>query len=111
MRLIDADELLKNMDTEPEYVWDNDAYTCGINMERERWVREISNAQTADAVFTVYGRWIKNEDRQGWNCSACNTDDLFAFKYDCLDYELQDFYCPHCGAKMNGVVDRSERKD
>ena len=48
------------------------------------------------------GRWIKNEDRCGWQCSECMTDNIFAYDWDSETgvYKFQDFYCPHCGVKM-----------
>ena len=48
------------------------------------------------------GRWIKNEYRVGWHCSECMTDNNFAYDWDSEtgEYEFQDYYCPHCGAKM-----------
>lgn len=50
------------------------------------------------------GRWIKNEDRSGWHCSCCGKDDLYAYPYtENNERELQDFYCPNCGAKMDEV--------
>ena len=48
-----------------------------------------------------HGRWIKNEDRSGWHCSCCGKDDLYAYPYtENNERELQDFYCPNCGADM-----------
>jgi len=48
------------------------------------------------------GKWIKNEGRYGWHCSACGEDDIYAFAWNCDtgENELQDRYCPNCGAKM-----------
>lgn len=47
------------------------------------------------------GRWIKNDDRSGWHCSCCGKDDLYAYPYtENNEREIQDFYCPNCGAKM-----------
>lgn len=48
------------------------------------------------------GKWIKNEDRCGWHCSECMMDNNFAYDWDSEtgEYEFQDYYCPHCGVKM-----------
>ena len=48
------------------------------------------------------GRWIKYEDRAGWYCSECATGDYYAYfrNSDTGEYELQDKFCPNCGAKM-----------
>lgn len=55
-----------------------------------------------DAEPVKRGRWIKNEGRSGWHCSCCGKDDLYAYPYkENNERELQDFYCPNCGAKMN----------
>lgn len=61
----------------------------------------------AQAMSEVrHGRWIKNEDRSGWHCSCCGKDDLYAYPYtQNNERELQDFYCPNCGAKMDEVED------
>lgn len=67
-RLINADELLRNMDTEPEYIWFSDEYTYGMNTEREKWVREISDTPTVDAIPISYIRdWIERHP------TDCNT--------------------------------------
>lgn len=54
------------------------------------------------------GKWIKNEYRCGWHCSECMTDDCFAYVWDDEKRkdELQDFYCPHCGAKKEKSNDK-----
>jgi len=48
------------------------------------------------------GTWIKNEGRHGWHCSVCGEHDLYAFSWnsDTGENELQDRYCPNCGAQM-----------
>lgn len=59
-----------------------------------------------EAGTVKHGRWIKNEDRSGWHCSCCGKDDLYAYPYtENNERELQDFYCPNCGAKMDGVIE------
>ena len=56
-----------------------------------------------------HGKWIKNEDRDNWwHCSVCGENDLYAFAWNYdkggneVELELQDYYCPHCGARMEG---------
>jgi len=48
------------------------------------------------------GKWIKHNDKASWYCSECNTDDYYAYAWNCDtgEYELQDNYCPTCGARM-----------
>lgn len=45
------------------------------------------------------GWWIKTEDGR-WYCSECKKEDYYAFLWDATEarYELQDNYCPNCGA-------------
>lgn len=63
---------------------------------------KIKALPSADPVKR--GKWIKNEDRCGWHCSACGEDDLYAFAWNCDkgENEQQDRYCPNCGARMDG---------
>lgn len=93
-RYIDADELKESF----EYT--EDAEYC-------RWtlagvLGKIDDMPTADVVEVLHGRWIKNDGRYGWHCSVCGEDDLYAFAWnsDTGENELQDHYCPNCGASM-----------
>ena len=63
---------------------------------------EVAKLPSADVKPVVHGHWIKNEGRHGWHCSVCGEDDLYAFAWDCDKgkNELQDRYCPNCGALM-----------
>lgn len=66
----------------------------------------MMDTPTADVRENVHGEWIKNEDRAGWHCSCCGVDDFYAYLWDNIaKYELQDKYCPNCGAEMN-IEDR-----
>lgn len=87
MRPIDADALIKTLNKEKI------SYNADVNYF-------IVNAPTIDPV--KHGKWIKNEGRYGWHCSVCGEDDLYAFAWnsDKGEKELQDRYCPECGAKM-----------
>ena len=74
-------------------------------------VKKIKNTHAADVTPVVHGEWIKKEVEDFWIpssletgkptkailpvCSNCKTEfGTIAFEYD---------YCPHCGAKMDGV--------
>lgn len=60
----------------------------------------IDSVPAADVVEVRHGRWI-NERREGLGsfsaeCSLCGKRTLAYFHY---------FYCPSCGAKMDGGKD------
>ena len=48
------------------------------------------------------GEWIKNEGRFGWHCSECKVDNYYAYvlNSETGKNDLQDRYCPFCGAEM-----------
>lgn len=75
-----------------------------IASERLSFLKLIDNMPIAETNVDPlwHGHWIKNEDRSGWHCSCCGKDDLYAYPYtENNERELQDFYCPNCGAKMD----------
>lgn len=94
MRLIDADEL------KVDYIVPSTTTntSCYQYVSKE----QIDNAPTVDTV--KHGKWIKNEGRYGWHCSVCEKDDFYAFvrDSDTDENKLQDYYCPNCGARMDG---------
>ena len=53
------------------------------------------------AARIKHGRWERVGNYDKWICSECKAENLYAYSYGDDDYELQDFYCPHCGAKMS----------
>ena len=62
----------------------------------------MDRCKTVDAEPVRHGRWIDSNNH--WQCSECGVDDLYAFAWDCDTGEtsiLQDYFCPHCGAKMD----------
>ena len=48
------------------------------------------------------GRWKYNTDFQVWNCSECGENPHKATGVVVVEENLPA-YCPHCGARMNGV--------
>ena len=63
----------------------------------EAWNRRISTIEPE----RKRGKWIKNDEREGWHCSCCDQDNVFAFRYNWnLEYEQQDNFCPNCGVDM-----------
>ena len=62
---------------------------------------DVESAPTVDAVEVVHGRWIEQEKYTFgtmYDCSICGTR--------ILDNGHSWNYCPNCGAKMDGGVDR-----
>ena len=60
----------------------------------------------ADVVEVRHGRWEHNDDGYGcedlWWCSACKEEFVL------IEVTPRDngyYYCPHCGAKMDGGAD------
>lgn len=90
MRLIDADELL-------EHVWRE-------RLDSRERIEHLVVSRPTITPEPKRGRWIKHEDRAGWYCSECATDDYYAYFHnsDTGVYELQDKFCPNCGADMRG---------
>ena len=56
------------------------------------------------------GKWIKNEERFGWHCSECKVDNYYAYvlNSETGKNDLQDRYCPHCGADMRGEINETD---
>lgn len=62
----------------------------------------IEKAKTIDDVPVVHGRWVHNSDfPDKFICYGCGA------MFDMWKHEQRLFnYCPNCGAKMDGGVDR-----
>lgn len=69
----------------------------------------LSDAPAADAVPVVHGEWIKRNKydmESRLYCSACKQEyDYIDGIYYIVSGSELPFYCPNCGAKMNGEVD------
>lgn len=100
MKLIDRESLIEHMrkaykgNTKAGFKWDLISVVAVIGAEEEI---------TPDAEPIRHGRWI-NDGIDKWKCSLCQKGNIYAFKWS-VDggYELQDNYCPNCGAKMDEV--------
>lgn len=57
----------------------------------------IENTPAADVAPVVHGRWITYAGKD--TCSRCHAPALEA------DAHLRFYYCPNCGAKMDGGAD------
>ena len=68
--------------------WDSESHFCALHRPAAEPVKR--------------GKWIKHKDRACWYCSECVTDDYYAYSWnsDTGIYDMQDKYCPNCGAKM-----------
>lgn len=97
-RLVDANALIKKSITIP--VNEDDGYLDHIEVVR---VEDIENAPTIDPEsLRPHGDWILERDSDGnpycFHCSVCDRD----FHY--IGIKVAYDYCPHCTAKMDGVV-------
>lgn len=66
----------------------------------------IADAPNADVQPVKYGRWVKNKENGYYECSICKATK----PYDGIDEGDPEkvaywvsLFCPHCGAKMDGV--------
>ena len=94
-RLIDANAMREDWleNGENEYVYDTNAVLASIDAQ-----------PTVDAVEVVHGRWEQcfedwRQQIEGDKCSACGFE-----HYGCGIKHYH--YCPNCGAKMDGGVDK-----
>lgn len=66
-------------------------------------MQAIIDAPAADVRPVIRGEWIKQEpyNQNYWKCSNCGETNKYAYRDgDVTIYELQDFFCPNCGADM-----------
>ena len=110
MRLIDIDAFLAENCIERISANDGLDWGCDDCQKCNARYLEVScdrllKFPTIDPVKR--GKWVKNEGRYGWHCSACGEDDVYAFVWNCDkgEYELQDHYCPNCGARMDEATE------
>jgi hypothetical protein len=89
MRLIDADALRQTIESNLYWGLDSD----GAIMDT------IDEAPTVDAVEVAHGRWEPHPNANGFErCSVCHDCTI----YDDWATEQKWYYCPNCGAKMDG---------
>lgn len=91
MRLIDADELKKQMAgmalISPSY------FTSKV----VKLLEIIDNQPTVEAVPVVHAKWIYNDFIKEWECSNCHSSASLSD-----DKNSHPNWCPQCGAKMDG---------
>ena len=103
--LISRAALLETMERlyEAIYRWRTiDAYALGKESGFEKAIEEVKNTPAVDAEPVRHGRWIEREDHIGevyFSCSACSEDWYIP---DGTPAENHMFFCPVCGARMDG---------
>lgn len=109
MRLIDADALTDaschgGVCAECDDMYGGNNVVTNCSEVRLRFLKLIKDAPTIEERKT--GEWIPLCVRQGWICSKCRKENVYAFRSDDNgEYVLQDYFCPHCGADMRGGQD------
>lgn len=108
MRLIDADKLLDTLGIDSldceKCSWGNFDY-CKRGSDFVDACSAIEDAPTVDAEPVRHGHWVDNNGRYGWFCSQCKKENNYAYDYNENNViELQDHYCPNCGARMDETV-------
>ena len=91
-RYIDADKLIR------EFSGGEEMKSMSESIADERFIRVIKNQPTADVEEVKHGYWIKKED--SYFCSECDSENCYAFCENIKKFT--DYYCPNCGAKMDG---------
>ncbi|MDE6501266.1 MAG: hypothetical protein K2L10_04215 [Ruminococcus sp.] len=112
IRLIDADEILLNDESEYTKTMlevDNTVKTI-ITAVHNNIQTLIQEAPTIDAVPVKHGKWkYKNDEDFDYVpcCSICGEPDALSRNdYNYRGGKIRDNnsnYCPNCGAKMDGV--------
>ena len=105
MRLIDADEFIKEMNNrcESAIAWVINAivdHNEEIETRAEQAVATFCEASlTAKKMPTIESDPVKHGRWMGTVCSACG--ESFSEYYDCN-------YCPNCGARMDGETNETD---
>lgn len=107
-RLIDADDFFRNypeLDIEPynnaptvDGFFEIDDLNNQINDLSENLAWYINERNRLLKEQRPHGKWIKHE--WGYSCSVCGVSNDYA--YDNNIHKFTDYYCPNCGAKMDG---------
>ena len=94
MRLIDADELMEQINLIEDMRTPTEA-------DRQRAYARfmVRNAPTIEAEPVRHGQWYYSNEKDWCVCSVCGTDAEGDGGY-CLESD----FCPHCGANMDGGV-------
>ena len=74
----------------------NSSYQEGFDYGLDNAQRVILNAPAANVVEVRHGRWEKRGSK--WQCTGCKV----LMSVDGTPQENLLYYCPNCGAKMDG---------
>ena len=98
---IDREELIKHIKDLPTW-WADGSALCAYYLTKA--ITSIEEAPAADVQEIKHGKWIKMDiipDDVDYYCSKCrNFIDIATGRETPIDRGF--FYCPHCGAKMDG---------
>ena len=94
MRLIDADALIKTLETQDYSNAPNTLEGWTPQDMTNAEIFDINNAPTVDAV--KHGHWELSPFDGNWACSNCGNEPYH-------DNMKNMNYCPNCGAKMDEV--------
>ena len=93
MRLVDADALIKTLETQDYSNAPNTLEEWTPQDMTNAEIFDINNAPTVDAEPVKHGHWIDiNENGSLWECSICGDRSCCCGNY-----------CMECGAKMDEV--------
>lgn len=99
MRLIDADEMIKNLKA---------MKTMYDAIELDGMIKGIEERKTVDAEPVRHGRWIHCKGKSNlWYCSECGEKINYNQKRRTYNIKKRPVYevnkrCRACGAKMDG---------
>lgn len=104
-RYIDADKInAKLMDEYHGMISDE-------SMKIYKIMQMLDNAPAVDVVKVKHGKWIRDDDQDGWRCSECGhaTNERILKWYQEINGDTcnicyqsaKPFYCSRCGAKMD----------
>ena len=66
-------------------------------------VGNIDGEPTADVVPVIHAQWGRYNATAQFYCTNCH--DLWQGDFDLDPFDDHFYYCPSCGAKMDGVQD------
>ena len=105
MRLIDADELQRDM---------MDMVASGMYV-LEDMIDAVIEAPTIDAVPVVHGEWVeenRNPRSAQFVCSVCHRTayDIQPTRNKAWRKRCRYAYCPNCGARMDGKENSNDNQ-